>query len=105
MSHEAIPRLHEEDEMKALARIGMLMSFGLFALSLTSAFAFDCPNTQKAVMAYYDKTTKVSGVDQTKLTQAKTTLDEAMKKHEAGNHKGAMTGMAEAMIMITQARP
>ena len=91
--------------MKALTRIGSLMSCGLFALSITSALAFDCPNTYKAVMAYYDKTAKVSGVDQAKLTQAKTMLDEAMKKHEAGNYRGAMTEMAEAMTLITQARP
>jgi hypothetical protein len=91
--------------MKALRRIGILMGLGLFALSFTSVFAFDCPNTNKAVLAYYDKTTKVSGVDQAKLAQAKTMIDEAMKKHEAGNHKGAMDEMAQAMMLITQARP
>jgi hypothetical protein len=91
--------------MKAPTRIGILMGLGLFALSFTSVFAFDCPNTNKAVLAYYDKTTKVSGTDQAKLSQAKTMLDEAMKKHEAGNHKGAMDEMAQAMMLITQARP
>jgi hypothetical protein len=91
--------------MKALTRIGMLIGLGLFALSITPAFSFDCPNTYKAVMAYYDKTAKVSGVDQAKLTQAKTMLDEAMKKHEAGNHKGAMDDMAQSMMLITQSRP
>ena len=96
--------LHEEDRMKALTGIGSLMSCGLFALSIASALAFDCPNTQKAVMAYCDKTAKVSGVDQVKLTQAKTMLDETMKKHEADNHQGAMTEMAEAMTLITHAR-
>jgi hypothetical protein len=90
--------------MKSLTRIGSLMSCGLFALSIASALAFDCPNTQKAVMAYCDKTAKVSGVDQVKLTQAKTMLDETMKKHEADNHQGAMTEMAEAMTLITHAR-
>jgi hypothetical protein len=91
--------------MKALTRIGILIGLGLFALSFTSVFAFDCPNTNKAVMAYYDKTTKVPGVDQAKLSQAKTMMDEAMKKHEAGNHKGALDGMAQAMMLITQSRP
>jgi hypothetical protein len=91
--------------MKALTRIAILMALGLFALSSTSVFAFDCPNTNKAVLAYYDKTTKVSGADQAKLAQAKTMIDEAMKKHEAGNHKGAMDEMAQAMMLITQARP
>jgi hypothetical protein len=91
--------------MKTLTCIGVFMGLGLFALSITSVLAFDCPNTHKAVMAYYDKTTNVSGVDQAKLTQAKTTLDEAMKKHEAGNHKGAMNEMAQAMTLITQSRP
>jgi hypothetical protein len=97
--------LHEEDDMKALTRIGILMSLGLFALSITTALAFDCPNTHKAVTAYYDKTAKVSGVDQAKLMQAKTMLDEAMQKHEAGNHKGSMDEMAQAMMLITQSRP
>jgi hypothetical protein len=55
-------RLHEEDGLKALARIG-LMSFRWFALSIRAALAVDCPNTHKAVMAYYDKTVKVSGAD------------------------------------------
>jgi hypothetical protein len=91
--------------MKALARISILIGFGLFALSIMSVFAFDCPNTHKAVMAYYDKTAKVSGADQAKLTQAKTMLDGAMKKHEAGNHKGAMDDMAQSMMLITQSRP
>jgi hypothetical protein len=91
--------------MKARTRIGILMGLGLFIVSITSVFAFDCPNTHKAVMTYYDKTTKASGVDQAKLTQAKNMLDEAMKKHEAGNHKGAMDDMAQAMMLTTQSRP
>jgi hypothetical protein len=101
---EIMHLLHDEDGMKSLTRIGSLMSCELFALSIASALAFDWPNTQKAVMAYCDKTAKVSGMDQVKLTQAKTMLDETMKKHEAGNHKGAMTEMAEAMTLITHAR-
>jgi hypothetical protein len=56
-------RLHAEDGLKALARIGMLMSFRLSALSIMAAFAVDCPNTHKAVVEYHDKTVKVSGVD------------------------------------------
>jgi len=97
--------LYEEEDMKTLTRIGILMGLALFVSGFTSVLAFDCPNTNKAVLAYYDKTTKVSGVDQAKLTQAKTMLDEALKKHEAGNHKGAMDEMAQAMMLITQARP
>jgi hypothetical protein len=91
--------------MTALTRIVILMCLELFALSITSVFAFDCPNIHKAVMAYYDKTAKVSGVDQAKLTRAKATHDEAMKKHEAGNHKGSTDEMAQAMTLITQSRP
>jgi hypothetical protein len=91
--------------MKTLIRIGMFMGLGLLTISIPVALAFDCPNTHKAVMAYYDKTAKVQGVDQAKLTQAKTMLDDAMKKHEAGNHKGSMDEMAQAMMLITQSRP
>jgi hypothetical protein len=32
-------------------------------------------------------------------------IDEAMKKHEGGNHKGAMDEMAQAMMLIIQSRP
>jgi hypothetical protein len=74
-------------------------------LSPASAFASDCPNVHKAVMAYYDKTNKVSGIDQAKLTQAKTMLDEAMTKHEVGNYKGSMDKMAQSRMLITQSRP
>jgi hypothetical protein len=56
-------------------------------------------------MAYYDKTNKVSGIDQAKLTQAKTMLDEAMAKHEVGNYKGSMDKMAQSRMLITQSRP
>jgi hypothetical protein len=52
-------RLHEADGLKALA--GMLVSFRLFAMGIRAAFAVDCPNTHKAVMACYGKTVKVSG--------------------------------------------
>jgi hypothetical protein len=31
-------------------------------------------------------------------------LDEAMKEYEAGHHKRAMTEMAEALTLITEAR-
>jgi hypothetical protein len=91
--------------MKTPMRSGILVGLGLLGLSVTSALAFDCPNTNKAVLLYYEKTTKAPGVDQAKLTQAKTMIDEAMKKHEAGNHKGAMDEMAQAMMLITQSRP
>jgi hypothetical protein len=91
--------------MKRLSRIGVLTAIGVMAFSLGPAMAFDCPNMHKAVMAYYDKTAKVTGADQAKLAQAKAMLDEAMKKHEAGNHRGSMDEMAEAMKLTTQARP
>jgi hypothetical protein len=97
--------LQGEDDMRALTRIGILMGLGLFAVGITSVFAFDCPNTYKAVMAYYDKTAKVSGVDQAKLTQAKNMLDDAMKKHEGGSDRGSMDGTAQVMMLITQSRP
>jgi len=95
----------KEGNMKQLSRIGMLAAIGIAVLSSAPVMAFDCPNMHKAVMAYHDKTAKLSGVDQAKLAQAKTTLDEAMKKHEAGNHRGSMDGMADAMKLITAARP
>jgi hypothetical protein len=48
--------------MKAWTRISISMGLGLFALSITPVFAFDGPNTFKAVMAYYDETVDVSRV-------------------------------------------
>jgi hypothetical protein len=83
----------------------MLTICGMLTLGSTPAVAFDCPNMHKAVMGYYDKTTKVSGADQAKLTQAKTMLDDAMAKHASGNHKASMDGMADALKLITQSRP
>jgi hypothetical protein len=72
--------------MTRFSRIGVLATAGVIALSVAPAMSFDCPNTHKAIMAYYDKTAKVSGVDQAKLGHAKTMLDESMRKHQAGNH-------------------
>ena len=91
--------------MKILIRIGILMGLILFAVGITSVFAFDCPNIHKPVMEYYKKTAKVPGVDQAKLMQAKNTLDDAMKKHEAGNHRASMDEMADTMKLITAAPP
>lgn len=91
--------------MKTLTRIGMLMGLGLLTVSIPAAFAFDCPNTHKAVMAYYDKTANVAGADQAKLAQGKQMLDDAMKSHQEGKHKDAIKGMANALNTINDARP
>jgi hypothetical protein len=48
--------------MKAWTRISILMGLGLFALSIMPVFAFDGPNTFKAVMAYCDETVDASKV-------------------------------------------
>ena len=91
--------------MKMLTRVGLFVVVGIFALSVIPAFAFDCPNMYKAVMAYYEKSTKVAGVDKAKLEQAKKQLDEAMKAHEDGKHRDSMKGIAEAMALINASRP
>ena len=91
--------------MKRLTRIGLFVVVGIFALSVIPAVAFDCPNTHKAVMAYYEKTMKKSGHDMAKLEQAKKQLDEGMKAHESWNHRKSMDDMAEAMKLITAATP
>ena len=91
--------------MKMLTRVGLLVVVGIFALSVIPASAFDCPNMHKAVMAYYEKSTKVAGVDKAKLEQAQKLLDEAMKAHEDGNHRDSMKGLAEAMDLINASRP
>jgi hypothetical protein len=56
-------------------------------------------------MTCHEKTVKVSGVDQTKPTQAKTIPDDTVKKHAADHHKGAMDEMTQAMTLATQSRP
>ncbi len=91
--------------MRMLTRVGLLVIAGLFALSVVPGFAFDCPNTHKTLMNYYEKTTKVQGVDHAKLAQAKTLLDDGMKAHEAGQHKKSMEDMADAMKLINASRP
>lgn len=91
--------------MKMLTRISLLVVAGIFVLSLMPAFASDCPNMHKALMAYYEKTAKVQGVDMAKLGQAKKMLDDAMKAHEGGKHKDSMKGMADAMDLLNASRP
>jgi hypothetical protein len=100
-----VQALNEEAGMKTLRRIGVLMGLGLLTVSIDAALAFDCPNTHKAVTAYYDKTASVAGADQTKLAQGKQMLDDAMKSHQGGRHKGAIKGMADALNTINDARP
>jgi hypothetical protein len=100
-----VQALNEEAGMKTLTCIGVLMGLGLLTASIQVASAFDCPNTHKAVMAYYDKTAGVAGADQTKLAQGKQTLDDAMKSHQEGKHKDAIKGMANALNTINDARP
>ena len=77
--------------MKTLTRIGLLMAVGLWTSAIPAAFAFDCPNMHKTVMAYYDKTTGAAGADQAMLVQ--------------GKHKDAIKGMANALNTINDARP
>jgi hypothetical protein len=78
--------------MKTLTCIGVLMGVGLLTMSIEAAFAFDCPNTHKAVMAYYDKTASIAGANQTKLAQDKQMLDDAMKNHQGGNIRKPLKG-------------
>ena len=91
--------------MRGSTRSSLLVVAGLLALTVTSGWAFDCPNTHQAVMAYYEKTAKVSGADQAKLAQGKQMLDDGMKKHAVGQHKAAIGEMANALRAINEARP
>jgi hypothetical protein len=91
--------------MTGATRSGLLVVAGLLMLGVTSAWAFDCPNIHQAVTAYYEKTAKVSGADQAKLTQGKQMLDDGIKKHGSGQHKDAIKEMATALSVINEARP
>lgn len=91
--------------MKMLTRVALFVVAGIFVISVIPAFAFDCPNMHKAVMAYYEKTTKVTGHDMAKLEQAKKLLDDGLKSHEGGKHKESMKEVADALAMINAARP
>jgi hypothetical protein len=95
----------EGNGMQGSTRSSLLVVAGLLTLSVTSAWAFDCPNMHQAVTAYYEKTAKVSGADQAKLTQGKQMLDDSMKKHADGQHKAAIREMANALNAINEARP
>jgi hypothetical protein len=103
LSHEADVR--EGNAMQGFTRSSLLVIVGLVMLGVASGWAFDCPNTHRAVMEYYDKTAKVSGADQAKLTQGKQMLDNGMKKHTDGQHKEAIREMANALNVINDARP
>ena len=91
--------------MKMLRRAALFVMAGIFALSVIPAFAYDCPNGQKAVMAYYEKTAKKERVDQAKLAQAKKLLDDADQAHKDGKHRESMDKLADAMKAITAATP
>ena len=91
--------------MRMLTRISLFVVAGVFALSVIPAFAFDCPNTHKAVTAYYEKAAKKPGVDQAKLAQAKKLLDEAEQDHKDAKHKVSMDKMADAMKLVTASQP
>jgi hypothetical protein len=80
------------ETVKTLRCISVLMGLGLLTVSVEAAFAFDCPNTHKAVMAYYDKAAGVAGADQTKLAQGRQMLDDAMKSHQGGNIRKPLKG-------------
>jgi len=91
--------------MRGSTRSSLLVVAGLLTLSVTSGWAFDCPNIHKAVTDHYEKTAKVSGADQAKLAQGKQMLDDGMKKHADGQHKAAIREMANALNVINEARP
>ena len=91
--------------MQRLTRISLFVVVGTFALSVIPVFALDCPNTHKAVTAYYEKAAKKSGVDQAKLAQAKKLLDESEQDHKDAKHKVSMDKMADAMKLITASQP
>jgi hypothetical protein len=91
--------------MKMLTCISLFVVVGVFVLSVMPVFALDCPNTHKAVMAYYEKAAKKSGVDQAKLTQAKKLLDEGEQDHKDAKHKVSMDKLADAIKLITAAHP
>jgi hypothetical protein len=95
----------EGNGMQGSTRSCLLIVAGLLTLSVTSGWAFDCPNMHQAMTAYYEKTAKVSGADQAKLTQGKQMLDDSMKKHGSGQHKDAIKEMANALNVINDARP
>jgi hypothetical protein len=95
----------EGNAMQRLIGNSLLVVAGLLTLGVTSGWAFDCPNVHSAVTAYYEKTAKVSGADQAKLTQGKQMLDSGIKKHADGQHKDAIKEMANALNVINDARP
>jgi hypothetical protein len=95
----------EGNGMQGPIRNGFLVTAGLLMLGVTSGWAFDCPNIHQAVTAYYEKTAKVSGADQAKLSQGKQMLDDGLKKHGNGQHKDAIQEMANALNVINDARP
>jgi hypothetical protein len=91
--------------MKTVRCISVLMGVGLFVVSVTAVYAFDGPNAHRVIVGYHAKTAKVPRADQAKLTQAPNMLDDAVKKHEAGNHRASMDEMANTMKRITADRP
>lgn len=91
--------------MKKVIPVGLSIVIAVVMLSVIPVLAWDCSNTYNTVKGYYEKSAKVAGVDQAKLEQAKKLLDEGFQAHQGGNHRKMMDNAADAMKLITAARP
>ena len=68
-----------------------LLAAAIVALVATPALAFYCPNNVKAIDAALAKNANAS---------VKALRDEGEKLHKAGDHKGSVKKLAEAMRML-----
>jgi len=75
----------------------------VLGLSAPVAFAFHCPNLVKECRAVVAKMEQRADADKAMVAEAKKGCEEALKLHEAGNHKGAQTKVGEAIALTGKA--
>ena len=72
-------------------------------LAAAPAQAFHCPLLVKECRALVAKMEKREGADQGKVAEARAGCEEALKLHEAGNHKGAIVRAGQAITTAGEA--
>jgi hypothetical protein len=85
--------------------LGGLAGALVLAVNMVSApaYAFHCPILVKECLATVESIAKRPGSDQKMLAEAKQGCDDALKLHQAGNHKASVEKVGEAITMAGKA--
>lgn len=75
----------------------------VLGLSASVALAYHCPLLVKECRAVVAKMEQRADTDKAIVAEAKKGCEEALKLHEAGNHKGGQTKAGEAIALTGKA--